>query len=50
MGDPADLGLDEQVRAQQCADLSASDRAIALTWQMAPRRSMMPRKAELSMT
>jgi hypothetical protein len=28
----------------------ASGRAIVLTWQMAPRRSMMPGKPELSMT
>ena len=45
MGDLADLGLDDHGRAQHCADSSASDRAIALTWQLAPRRSMMPRKA-----
>jgi hypothetical protein len=47
MGDLADLGLDEHVRAQHLAvTSSASDRAIALTWQLAPRRSMMPRKAQ----
>jgi hypothetical protein len=39
------LGLDEHGRAQHLAvTSSASDRAIALTWQMAPWRSMMPRK------
>ena len=33
-----DLGLDEHGRAQHLAvTSSASDRAIALTWQMAPR-------------
>jgi hypothetical protein len=37
MGELADLGLDEHVGAQHRADLLASDRAIALTWPMAPR-------------
>jgi hypothetical protein len=37
MGDLADPGLDEHVRAQHRADVLASDHAIALTWQMAPR-------------
>ena len=37
------LGLDEHGRAQQLAvTSSASDRAIALTWQMAPWRSIGP--------
>jgi hypothetical protein len=45
------LGLDEHGRAQHLAVIPlASDRAIALTWQMGPRRSMMPRKPELSIT
>ena len=45
------LGLDEHGRAQHLAvTSSASDRAIALTWQLAPRRSMMLRKPKLSMT
>jgi hypothetical protein len=45
------LGLDEHGRAQHLAvTSSASDRAIALTWQLAPRRPMMPRKPKPSMT
>jgi hypothetical protein len=38
MGDLAEFGRDEHVRAQHPAlTSSASDRAIALTWPMAPR-------------
>jgi hypothetical protein len=37
MGDLADLGLDEQMALSTALTSSASDRAIALTWPMAPR-------------
>jgi hypothetical protein len=51
MGDLADLGVDERVRAQHPAlTSSASDRAIALAWQVAPGRSMLRSKPKLSMT
>ena len=46
MGDLADLGLDEHVGAQHRADLLASYRAIALTWQLLPGRSLMPRNSQ----
>ena len=46
MGDLADLGLDEHVGAQHRADLLASYRAIALTWQLLPGRSMMSRNSQ----
>jgi hypothetical protein len=51
LGHRAELRLDEHGRARHLAlTSSASDRAIALTWQMGPRAVDDARKPRLSMT